>query len=109
MGLIDKVIAKIKIPLGIKKQSEVISKEDINILNTKIGTKRNVTYKIELNQVKAPIKKGDIVGSINVIENNNIIMTRDATIKEDVNKANIITVYLRNILDIIKGNISLNI
>ena len=105
----DKVIAKIKIPLGIKKQSEVISKEDINILNTKIGTKRNVTYKIELNQVKAPIKKGDIVGSINVIENNNIIMTRDATIKEDVNKANIITVYLRNILDIIKGNISLNI
>ncbi|MBQ6494717.1 MAG: D-alanyl-D-alanine carboxypeptidase [Bacilli bacterium] len=105
----DKVIAKIKIPLGIKKQSEVISKEDINILNTKIGTKRNVTYKIELNQVKAPIKKGDIVGSINVIENDNIIMTRDATIKEDVNKANIITVYLRNILDIIKGNISLNI
>ena len=105
----DKVIAKIKIPLGIKKQSEVISKEDINILNTKIGTKRNVTYKIELNQVKAPIKIGDIVGSINVIENDNIIMTRDATIKEDVNKANIITVYLRNILDIIKGNISLNI
>ena len=105
----NKELAQITIPLGVKKKTTVVPKEDINILNSKTGTKRNVTYKLELKSVKAPIKKGDVVGKINIIENNKIIMTTDATINEDIRKADIIKVYLRNILDIAKGNISINI
>ena len=100
----DKVISKISIPMGVKTESKVVSKEDINILNSKSGTKRNVTYKIKLNKVNAPLKEGNVVGKIDIIENNKIIMTTDAIIKENINKANIITIYLRNIINLSKGN-----
>ncbi len=99
----NKIITIIKVPLGKKIETEVIPKEDINILNTKNSTKRNITYKLKLNKVKVPLKKGDIVGKINIIENNKIIMTTDAVVKENINKANIFTIYLRNLKDIIIG------
>lgn len=108
---IDKILtqnttlSKEKVILGKKKQVEIIPKDDINILNTKSGTKRNVTYEVELDAIKAPIKKGDIVGRINIIEDNKTIMTIDATVKTDVDKLNIFTSFYRELLDILKGNL----
>lgn len=99
----DTTLSKEKVILGKKDQVEVIPTEDINILNTKTGTKRNVTYEVEIDAIKAPVKKGDIVGKINIIEDNEIIMTIDATVKNDVDKLNIFTSYYRELLDILKG------
>lgn len=101
----NSILGKIKVDLGKEEYVEVVPKEDINILNNKTNDKRNVSYNISLNNVKAPIKVGDIVGKINVIENNKTIMTIDVTVKEDINKANIFISYLRNLKDIVSGNI----
>lgn len=101
----DTVLATKKVELGTVDKIKIVPKEDVNILNTKVGTKRNVTYNVELDNVKAPVKNGDIVGKINVIENSKKIMTIDATVNKDVDKANIITVYFRNLLDIVGGEI----
>lgn len=101
----DNVLGKIKVDLGEKEYVEVVPKEEVNILNNKNSNKRNVTYKVELNDVKAPIAKGDTVGKINVIENNKTIMTVDVTVKEDIDKANIFISYLRNLKNIVSGNI----
>ena len=101
----QKIIASKKVTNGIDKIANIVPKTDINILNTKLGTKRNVTYNLELSTISAPIKKGDSIGKINVMENNKIIMTIDATTTKDINKANIFIVYYRNLLDIISGNI----
>lgn len=106
---IDKVLTKNKVlsveevNLGNINSVNVVPSEDVNILNTKVGTKRNVTYEVEFDDIKAPIKKGDVVGKINVIENNKTIMTIDATVDKNIDKANIAKVYLRNLLDIVKG------
>lgn len=100
-----KIIASKKVTNGIDKIANIVPKTDINILNTKLGTKRNVTYNLELSTISAPIKKGDSIGKINVMENSKIIMTIDATTTKDINKANIFIVYYRNLLDIISGNI----
>lgn len=102
----ETTISKEKVILGKESTVEVIPKEDINILNTKIGTKRNVTYEIELNDnIKAPLKKGAVVGKINVIEDNQTIMTIDAITKKNINKLNIFTAYYRELLDILKGSL----
>lgn len=101
----DNVLGKIKVDLGEKEYVEVVPKEEVNILNNKNSNKRNVTYKVELNDVKAPIAKGDTVGKINVIENNKTIMAVDVTVKEDIDKANIFISYLRNLKNIVSGNI----
>ena len=101
----DNVLGKIKVDLGEKEYVEVVPKEEVNILNNKNSDKRNVTYKVELNNIKAPIAAGDTVGKINVIENNKTIMTVDVTVKENVDKVNIFISYLRNLKDIVIGNI----
>lgn len=99
------VVSKQKVSLSKENTVEITPVKDINILNTKSGTKRNVTYKVELDNLKAPIKKGTKVGKINVIENNKTIMTIDAITKTDINKLNIFTSFYRELLDILKGSI----
>lgn len=99
------VVSKQKVSLSKENTVEITPIKDINILNTKSGTKRNVTYKVELDNLKAPIKKGTKVGKINVIENNKTIMTIDAITKTDINKLNIFTSFYRELLDILKGSI----
>ena len=101
----DTVLSKRKVILGKKLNVEVVPLEDINILNSKVGTKRNVTYNVEISDIKAPVKNGDIVGKINVMEDGNVIMSIDATVNEDIDKANILVVYLRDLMDIVKGSI----
>ena len=99
------VISKEKVVLGKKDTVEITANDDINILNTKVGTKRNVTYEVELDSIKAPLKKGAVVGKINVIEDNKTIMTIDAISKDNVDKLNIFNSYYRELLDILKGNL----
>lgn len=99
----DTVLATKRVELGSSNSVKIVPKEDVNILNTKVGTKREVTYKFEINHVKAPVKSGDVVGKINVMENGKNIMSIDATVDKDIDKASIVQVYFRNLLDIVGG------
>ena len=101
----DTVLSKEKVTLGKQEYVEIVPKEDINILNTKTGTKRNVTYEVQLDNIKAPIKADDSVGKINIIENNQTIMTIDATVKTTVEKASLFTSYYRDLVDMMKGSL----
>ena len=101
-------IEKKKIELGKTLTTEIVPKESITILNKKSDDQKNITYKTNINKIIAPVKKGDKVGTIDIIEDNNIISTIDATVKEDISKANILTIYLRNLKEIISGTGSIN-
>ncbi len=101
-------IEKKKVELGKTLTTEIVPKENITILNKKSDDQKNITYKTNINKIIAPVKKGDKVGTIDIIEDNNIISTIDATVKEDISKANILTIYLRNLKEIISGNGSIN-
>ena len=98
-------IEKKKVELGKTLTTEILPKENITILNKKSDEQKNITYKTNINKIIAPVKKGDKVGTIDIIEDNNIISTIDATVKEDIAKANILTIYLRNLKEIISGNL----
>ena len=100
-----KILSKSKINLGEKETVNVVAKEDITILNKNTDSKRNVTYKLKLDTIKAPVKIGDKVGKIEVIENDQIIMEIIATVDANIKKANIFTIYLRDLKDIISGMI----
>ena len=100
-------IEKKKVELGKTLTTEIVPKENITILNKKSDDQKNITYKTNINKIIAPVKKGDKVGTIDIIEDNNIISTIDATVKEDITKANILTIYLRNLKEIISGNLKI--
>ena len=57
----------------------------------------NYSYDINLDKVKAPLKVGDKIGTLDIISNGKIIKNIDITIKEDVIKANIFDLMKRNL------------
>ena len=99
----DTVVDTKEVSLGKKRVVNIVPKEDVNVLNEKTGTKRNITYKAKIDNIKAPVKRGDVVGKIMVIEDDKVIMTIDATVSEDIDKASIVTIYIRDIVDMMKG------
>lgn len=100
----DLKVGTIKIYASDKETYEIVPMKDVNILNNKTQEKRNVTYEINTKTLSAPIKKGEVVGKLKIIENNKTIDEIDVTVKNDVKKANIFKLYLRNIKNIIAGN-----
>lgn len=99
----DSDLGKVSISKGKKPYVNLVPLEDVNILYQKSAGKKNVTYKLEVEKLKAPLKQGDKVGYINIMENDKVIRVISLTIKEDIGKANIIELYFRNLKDIIKG------
>jgi D-alanyl-D-alanine carboxypeptidase (penicillin-binding protein 5/6) len=97
------VLTKKKVYLGTSDTVKVVPKEDVNILNSKVGTKREVQYEVKIDAVKAPVKIGDVVGKISVIEDGKEIMSVDATVDKNIDKASLLRVYFRNLLDIAGG------
>ena len=101
----DSVVGNVKVSLGTKKSVDIVPIDDIDILRSKIGDKKDITYEVTANNVKAPIKKGADVGDIIVYEDGKEIMKIDATVINDVSKVNIFVAYLRNIINIISGKV----
>ena len=99
----DTSLQKSKVELGNDLEVEIVPTEEVKILNNKNSDERKVTYELELNTIKAPVKKGNIVGKIKVYEDNKVINEINATVKYDVEKANIFKIYYRNLKNLFKG------
>ena len=99
----DTSLQKSKVELSSVLEVEIVPTEEVKILNNKNSDERNVTYELELNTIKAPVKKGDIVGKIKVYEDNKVINEINATVKYDVDKANVFKIYYRNLKNLFKG------
>jgi D-alanyl-D-alanine carboxypeptidase (penicillin-binding protein 5/6) len=99
----DKVIGKVRIIQGKKEDADVVLKEDaIELLNVK-DKKSNYSFNILVDKVKAPIKKGDVIGKSDVIDDEgNVIDSVDITINEDIKKANFFD-YLKRNINIVTG------
>jgi len=78
--------------------------EDINILNSKNQKKRNVTYKVILDNKDLPIKKNEKIGKLIAFENGKSLFEVSVYSKNDIKKANIFELYLRNIKSFINGD-----
>lgn len=100
-----KVIGKANVFLGDKKVVDITSLEEVTILKKKTDEDRNINYKVNIQTLTAPIKKGDKVGTIDIIEDGKVISTILATVVEDVNKANIFKIFIRTAANIIRGDL----
>lgn len=99
----DSVIKETKVELGKEEKVQIVPIEDVKILNNNNKEKRNVIYKLKLDNITSPVKKGDIVGKIEIVENNKVINVISATVKDDVEKAGLFTVYYRNLKKLFAG------
>ena len=81
----------------------VVPKNDINILNKKGNKKRKLTYKLNVTKNKLPVKKGDTIGYLDIIEKGNKLYKIDVTVEKTLKKANILELLLRNIGEVFTG------
>lgn len=98
------VVSKYSNPKSSKINNDVIVLEDINILNSKNQKKRNVTYKVILDNKDLPIKKNEKIGKLIAFENGKSLFEVSVYSKNDIKKANIFELYLRNIKSFINGD-----
>ena len=84
---------------------EIVPIKDVNVLYKKVEGEITPTYEIELDEITAPIKKGDVVGTLYVKNNDKIINEVDLTVKKDVEKCNLIELYGKYLKNILSGNI----
>ena len=99
------VLGKKEVNNGYDRYVNIVPIEDVTFLTKKMDEKINPTYKVKVKNLQAPIKKGDIVGKLIVMDNNKTIKEIDLTVEKDIKRANIFKVYFRNLFDIISGNI----
>ena len=101
----ESIIATKTIAKSIQRKVDVVPLEDIKVLNKKMQNKKTITYKIDINNIEAPVNKGNVVGNITLIENDKETRTIPLTVKESIKKANIFELYLRNMKELLLGQI----
>ena len=101
-------LGKYRVNSGKDEFAEVVPKEAATLLMKKGDTFDDVSYDVDINNLKAPLKKGDIVGKLNIKGNGKVVRTVPLTINKNVLKINLFELFLRNVKDIIIGNININ-
>ena len=99
------VVSKEEVVRGKQKHVEVIPKESSVIVTEKTNKIGEISYDITINDILAPVKVGDSIGKMIIKSDNEIIDEVELTVKEDVEKANILELYGRYLNDIISGGI----
>ena len=94
-------LGKEEVSLSKNKYAILVPNDDITILNKKIDESKSYSYNITVDNLKAPIKVGEKVGYIDILENDNIVKTIDITVKNDIKKANVIELYFRYLKELV--------
>ena len=97
----DSVLKTEEVEKGKNKYVDLVPLNEVSFLNKKGSNKKNASYEMSINDLKAPLKYGDVVGKLVIKEDGNIIREVDVTVKEDVKKANIFELYLRHLINVL--------
>lgn len=82
---------------------DIITTDEVNDL-IKVNEKKEYNYKIDINKLVAPIKYGDVIGSMEIIDNNgNSIKKVDLTVAQDINKQNLSNIFYKLFRKFVSG------
>lgn len=102
----NSVVQKINLSKAKIDEVKIVPVKDVNILYKKVEGEITPTYEIKLDEISAPVKEGDIVGTLYVMNNDEIINEVDLTVEEDIKKCNLLELYWKYLKNIVGGNIS---
>lgn len=101
----DSILGKKQVNNGEERYASIVPISDVTFLNKKMDEKINATYKVKVKDIQAPVKVNDVVGTLYVYNGNKLLKEVPLTVNENIKRANIFKIYLRNLLDIISGDI----
>lgn len=97
-------LGKVKVLNGKKDYVDLKLVSDVVDLTT-ILEESKYDYKMNIDEIKAPVSVGDVVGKLTLFKDGKKIDTFDITVKESIKKANILDYYKKNFRYIISGNV----
>ena len=100
-------LGKYKVYNGKAEFVTVIPKDGATILRKKGEKSSKATYEADVYELKAPLKKGDVVGSLKIKEDGKVIRKVKLTVDKNVKKANYLELLGRNIRDMVTGKINI--
>lgn len=103
----DKVVDTINLDKSTKSSVDIIPLEDISIVHKKIEKEIVPTYDIKYNKLKNEMKVGDVIGELKIMNGNDVIRTVNLTVKENVERANVVELFFKYLKNIVTGNINL--
>ena len=95
------VVKKIKIDKGSSNEVEIVTQNDILVLNKKSDATVNYDTKVTVNEIELPVKKGTVIGKIEVLYNNKVIKSDNLIVSNDVEKINYFKYLFDNLKDIV--------
>ena len=94
------IIEKISLNKASKKKINLVLKDDLSVVEN-VDDDNNYSYDIKLNDIDIPIKKGDILGKIQVKLKDKVITTGDLISNNNVDKVSFIELFKNNIINVI--------
>ena len=94
----SEIIGKVNVQKGKKENVDVVLVNDLIELLNVSDKPSNYKFKILVDKITAPVKKGDVIGKVKVLNDNGILISQvDITVNENVLKANLWDLFKRNL------------
>lgn len=97
------IIGRKKLDKAKKEELNLILKEDASVMEKKTDGEKQYKFEVKIDELKYPIKKDDIIGKFIIKSNGRVVKEVDLTTDIDIDKANIVYLYLKNLKEIILG------
>lgn len=96
----EEIIDTVPVEKGKEEFANIVVLNDVGTINKKGHKMGEITYELDLKKMKAPVKKGDIVGNLTIKEDGKVVNNVDITVEKSVDKAGLFTIYFRYLRDI---------
>lgn len=94
----SEILGKVNVQKGKKENVDVVLVNDLIELLNVSDKPSNYKFKILVDKITAPVKKGDVIGKVKVLNDNGILISQvDITVNENVLKANLWDLFKRNL------------
>lgn len=94
----SEILGKVNVQKGKKENVDVVLVNDLIELLNASDKPSNYKFKILVDKITAPVKKGDVIGKVKVLNDNGILISEvDITVNENVLKANLWDLFKRNL------------
>lgn len=94
----SEILGKVNVQKGKKENVDVVLVNDLIELLNASDKPSNYKFKILVDKIIAPVKKGDVIGKVKVLNDNGILISQvDITVNENVLKANLWDLFKRNL------------
>ena len=94
----SEILGKVNVQKGKKENVDVVLVNDLIELLNASDKPSNYKFKILVDKITAPVKKGDVIGKVKVLDDNGILISQvDITVNENVLKANLWDLFKRNL------------